>query len=56
MVSDVHELVAEGAAKGDRQLLEQAIEVDPAITDKPTALRVLDEMLVAHRDLVPRFN
>jgi alpha-galactosidase len=54
-VSDVHELVAEGAAKGDRSLLRQAIEIDPAVTDKAAALQALDEMLVAHRDLLPRF-
>jgi alpha-galactosidase len=56
LVSDVHELVAEGAATGDRRALERAIEVDPAIPDKAAALAVLDEMLWAHRDLLPRFG
>jgi len=54
-ISQVHELVAEGAATGDRRVLEQAIVVDMAISDKGAALRVLDEMLDAHRDLLPRF-
>ncbi len=54
-VSDVHELVAEGAAKGNRALLQRAIEIDPAITDKAAAMQALEEMLVAHHDLLPRF-
>ncbi|MBN1583668.1 MAG: hypothetical protein JXA89_23380, partial [Anaerolineae bacterium] len=54
-ISQVHELVAEGAATGDRRMLERAIAVDMAIADKVAALRVLDEMLDAHRDLLPRF-
>lgn len=56
LVSDVHERVAEGAVKGDRALLREAIEIDPAVTDKDAALRVLDEMLAAHADLLPRFR
>jgi alpha-galactosidase/6-phospho-beta-glucosidase family protein len=56
MVSDVHELVAEGAATGDRQALEQAIALDPAIVHKTAALDVLGEMLEAHQDILPRFR
>ena len=55
-VSDVHELVAEGAAKGDRRTLAQAIAIDPAISDKAGALTVLDEFLAAHADILPRFS
>jgi alpha-galactosidase len=54
-LSDVHELVAEGAATGDRQALKQAIAVDLAIPDKPAALGVLDQLIAAHRDILPRF-
>jgi alpha-galactosidase len=55
-VSDVHEQVAEGAATGDRRALEHAIALDPAIGDKGGALGVLEEMLRAHRDILPRFR
>jgi alpha-galactosidase len=55
-VSDVHELVAEGAARGDRAALREAIRVDPAIADKQAALSVLDELIAAHRDVLPRFH
>jgi alpha-galactosidase len=55
-VSDVHELAAEAAATGSRELARQAIERDPAVADKRTALTVLDRMLAAHADLLPRFG
>lgn len=55
-VSDVHEWVAEGAATGDRDKLARAIEVDPAVVDKTRAVGVLDDLIAAHRDLLPRFG
>ncbi len=55
-VSDVHELVAEAAATGDREAARRAIEVDPAVTDKRPALRALDEILAAHADILPQFG
>ena len=55
-VSDVHEWVAQGAATGDRRVLEQAIALDPAIADKTGALGVLTEMLQVHQDVLPRFR
>jgi alpha-galactosidase len=55
-VSDVHELVAQGAATGDRAALRQAIEIDPAVDDKAAGLTVLDRLIEAHRDLLPRFS
>ena len=55
-VSDVHELVAQGAATGDRAALRQAIEIDPAVDDKAAGLAVLDRLIEAHRDLLPRFS
>jgi alpha-galactosidase len=55
-VSDVHEWVARGAATGDRRALEQAITLDPAVSDKRAVLDVLEEMLQAHQDILPRFR
>ncbi len=55
-VSDVHELVAEAAATGDREAARRAIEVDPAVTDKRPALRALDEILAAHADILPQLG
>ena len=54
-VSDVHELIAQGAATGDRDALRHAIEIDPAVDDKAAALGVLDDLIAVHRDLLPRF-
>jgi alpha-galactosidase/6-phospho-beta-glucosidase family protein len=49
-------LVTEGAAKGDRQALVEAIRADPAIPYKDLALEVLGRILIAHRDLLHRFD
>jgi alpha-galactosidase/6-phospho-beta-glucosidase family protein len=54
-ISDVHELVAQGAAMGDRDALRSAIEIDPAVDGKAAGLAVLEELIAAHRDLLPRF-
>lgn len=55
-VSDVHELVAAGAARGDRSALEKAVQTDPAIVDKDSAQAALAEMLQAHADMLPQFS
>ncbi len=55
-VSDVHELIAEGAATGNRQLLQQAVEVDPAVSDKDAGRQALATMLERHADLLPQFS
>ncbi|WP_141499998.1 hypothetical protein [Paenibacillus luteus] len=55
-ISDVHELVAEAAVKGDAALAHQALELDPAITDKQAAHIALDRMLLVHADLLPQFH
>ena len=55
-VSDVHELVAEGAAVGSREKLADAIRCDLAIPDKSRALAALDRLLEAHRDILPQFD
>jgi len=48
--------VAEGAARGDRAALQEAIRMDPAISDKPAARAVLEKLIAAHRDVLPRFD
>ena len=55
-VSDVHELVAEGAAAHCRAKLVEAVERDIAIPDKQRAVAALDEMLRAHEDLIGAFS
>jgi len=55
VLSDVHELVAEAAFKGDAQLARRAIELDPAIVEKEKAQQAFDCMLAAHADLLPQF-
>ena len=54
-VSDVHELVAEGVATGNRVRLYEAIDADPAIPDKTVAQTLLPQLLAAHADLLPQF-
>lgn len=55
-VSEVHELVVAGAALGSREKLAAAIEADLAIPEKSKALAALDQLLAAHRDILPRFH
>jgi len=55
-ISDVHELAAEAAATGDRGAARRAIETDPAVVNKSAGLAALDDMLAAHRDMLPQFS
>ena len=55
-VSDVHELVAEGAVRGDRELLLQAVEADPAVADRDAGREAVELILAAHADILPRFS
>jgi len=55
-ISAVHSLAADAAATGNPALLEEAICIDPAIADKPAALRALTELIAAHADLLPQFS
>ncbi|MGO4548897.1 hypothetical protein AB4Z29_29310 [Paenibacillus sp. 2TAB23] len=55
-ISDVHEIVAEAAAKGDRSLVHRAVDLDPAISNKEAAHVAVDQMLEIHADLLPQFN
>jgi alpha-galactosidase len=54
-VSAVHGLAADAAATGDRTLLAETIDRDPAITDKRAAHAAIADLLDAHADLLPRF-
>lgn len=50
-----HELVADAAVRGDRDLALQALLVDEMAIRPDLARRMLDELLAASRDLLPRF-
>jgi len=54
-VSDVHDLVAEGAATGSREKLADAIRCDITIPDENKGLLALDGFLKMHKDILPRF-
>lgn len=54
-VSQVITLSAEAAVTGDVRLLEQVIELDLAITDKPAARKALPALLERHMDVLPQF-
>ncbi|WP_337103696.1 family 4 glycosyl hydrolase [Paenibacillus sp. YIM B09110] len=55
-ISDVHEIIAEAAAKGDAALVHQAVDLDPAISNKEAAHVAVDRMLAIHADLLPQFK
>jgi len=55
-LSDVHELVSQGAATGSHSKLVEAIGCDIAIPDKKQAMIALDRLLEAHRDILPQFH
>ncbi|QHW31002.1 hypothetical protein GZH47_09150 [Paenibacillus rhizovicinus] len=55
ILSEVHEMVAEAAVKGDRKLAHRTIDFDPAITDKAAAHAAFDRMIELHLDLLPQF-
>lgn len=54
-VSDVIDLSARAAIKGDRDFLRQVVEIDPAIGQKKEALEILDALVDQHVDLAPQF-
>ena len=52
----VQALVAEAAVAGDRQAVEEAIRLDPAISDKPAALAATKDLIELHKDVLPAFQ
>lgn len=52
-VSQVHELVAEGAATGKRACLLEAVRLDPAVPQTDQALRAAEAIIDAQTDLIP---
>ncbi len=54
--AQVQLLAADGAATGDRRKLAEAIDADPAITDKEAAQQAISELINAHIDLLPAFQ
>lgn len=47
--------VEEAAVTGDYGLALQAFIINPLIPSGETAKRVLDELLIAHKDYLPQF-
>jgi alpha-galactosidase/6-phospho-beta-glucosidase family protein len=50
------ELIVRAALEGDRHLALQAMVNDPLVHDLPKAEAILDELLAAHADYLPRFR
>lgn len=55
-ISDVHELAAEAAVKGDIELARKVIDLDPAVSNKQAGHIALERMLKIHADLLPQFR
>lgn len=53
---DQMELIVEAAVKGHRNLVLQAMLLDPVIDSVRVAEQVLDEMMVAQKDYLPQFT
>ena len=53
---DQMELIVEAAVKGDRNLVLQAMLLDPVIDSVRVAEQVLDEMMTAQKDYLPQFK
>ena len=53
---EIAKINAEAALKGSRQLALQAMLLDPVVDDRSAAEKVLNELLRAHADLLPRFK
>jgi alpha-galactosidase len=53
---DIAELAIEAAVEGDRRKALQALAIDPIVTDLNQARHYLDDVLRAHRDLLPAFS
>lgn len=52
----IQELSVEAAVKGDRKLALQAMLLDPVVDNYSVAKRVLDELLIAHKEYIsPNF-
>ncbi len=52
-VSQVHELIAEGAATGNRARLLEAVRLDPAVPQTDQAMRAAEAIIDAQTDLLP---
>jgi alpha-galactosidase len=53
---DIAELAVEAAAEGDENKALQALVIDPLITDVGMAKSYLQDMLAAHREVLPQFR
>jgi alpha-galactosidase/6-phospho-beta-glucosidase family protein len=51
-----HELVAEAAIKGDRNLALQALLIDEMAIMPDKAHDMLEELLIASKDMLPQFK
>ena len=52
---DQMELIVEAAVRGDRNLVLQAMLLDPVVDSVRVAERVLDDMMTAQQDYLPQF-
>jgi len=55
LMKNMELVIVEAAATGNYGLALQAFTMNPLIPAGATAKRVLDEMLVAHRNYLPQF-
>jgi len=54
-VLDTHELSAQAAITGDRDLLRRALLVDPMVSSLADVDKIIDETLAAQRDALPAY-
>jgi alpha-galactosidase len=54
-VLDTHELTAQAAVSGDRDVLLRAFVCDPLVSTLPDARAIIGELLAAERDALPDY-
>ncbi|MFP4356487.1 MAG: hypothetical protein ACLFUJ_15340 [Phycisphaerae bacterium] len=55
-VAAVTDTIVQAAIQQDRQLVHQAVQLDPTIVDKPAGIAAIDACLAAHADILPEYR
>ena len=52
----VTDAIVRAALTRSREMVHQAVVLDPTVTDKPAGIAAIDECLTAHADLLPPYR
>jgi alpha-galactosidase len=54
--AEVTDTIVRAALQRSRELVHEAVQLDPTITDKGAGLAAIDECLAAHADVLPKYE